>query len=169
MYFVTELSHTTEHMCGTIGARLSVVDAFQRVAGPGCPAGLLCEGAAPGDHSASSSRQLLRTRSAHWRTFCPDGSIQAAKCSARRSGLDLPHNRSVGSYAPDPPAFSGHPGQHIKKGILYAKEIGPLPDALFSPPQSEEQCCELDRSTVRFFALESDRESLAYDSPVFIR
>src|SRR6266496_5354840 len=117
VYSVTILSHTTEQMCGTIGARLSVVDAFSRVAGPGCPAGLLCEGAAPGDHSASSSRQLLRTRSAHWRTFCPDGSIQAAKCSARRSGLDLPYNRSVGSYAPDPPAFSGHPGQHIKKGI----------------------------------------------------
>jgi hypothetical protein len=31
-------------------------------------------------------------------------------------------------------------GQHIKKGILYAKETGPLPDALFAPPQSKEQC-----------------------------
>jgi len=60
-------------------------------------------------------------------------------------------------------------GQRIKKGILYAKEIGPLPDALFSPPQSEEQCCELDRSTARFLALESHREALAYDSPGFIR
>src|SRR6266540_4321451 len=58
--------------------------------------------------------------------------------------------------------------RYIKKGILYAKEIGPLPDALFSPPQSEEQCCELDRSTARLLALESHREALAYDSPVFV-
>jgi len=36
--------------------------------------------------------QLLRTRSAHRRTFCPEGSIRAAIYSARRSGHDLPHN-----------------------------------------------------------------------------
>jgi hypothetical protein len=65
--------------------------------------------------------------------------------------------------------ISSSAGQRIKKGILYAKEIGPLPDVLFSPPQSEEQCCELDRSTARFLALESHREALAYDYPVFIR
>ena len=29
-------------------------------------------------------------------------------------------------------------GQRIKKGIVYAKEIEPLPDALFCSPQSEE-------------------------------
>ena len=62
-----------------------------------------------------------------------------------------------------------HAGQRIKKGILYAKEIGSLLDALFSAPQSEEQCCELDRSTARFLAVESYRESLAYDAPVFMR
>ena len=64
-------------------------------------------------------------------------------------------------------ALAPNAGQRIKK-VLYAKEIGPLPDALFSPPQSEEQCCELDRSTARLLALESHREALAYDSPVFI-
>jgi hypothetical protein len=31
------------------------------------------------DHAVSESRQLLRTHSAHWRTFCPEGSIRAAK------------------------------------------------------------------------------------------
>jgi hypothetical protein len=35
VYSITELSHTTEQMCDTIGARLSVADTFPRVAGPG--------------------------------------------------------------------------------------------------------------------------------------
>jgi hypothetical protein len=41
-------------------------------------------------------------------------------------------------------------GSTYKKGMLYAKGIRSLPDALFSSPQSEEQCCELDRSTALF-------------------
>jgi hypothetical protein len=38
-----------------------------------------------------------------------------------------------------------------KKGMLCAKEIGLLPDALFPSSQSEERCCELDRSTALFW------------------
>ena len=40
-----------------------------------------------------------------WRRFCPEGSIRATACSARRSGHDLPHSRSGNSSALDPSGF----------------------------------------------------------------
>jgi len=68
----------------------------------------------------------------------------------RRADHRAPRQRTeIQGYLPVGASGDGLPGSTYKKGILYAKEIGPLPDALFSLPQSEEQCCELDRSTAR--------------------
>jgi hypothetical protein len=47
-------------------------------------------------------------------------------------------------------------------------EIRSLPDALFSPPQPDEQWCDRSHSTARFLMLASHQETFLYGRPMSI-